>query len=215
MIRVLVVDDHAVVREGLKRIFAETPDISVEGEAGDGRTALERVGTGHYDVVVLDISMPGMSGLDLLKQLKSLKPELPVLMLSIHPEEQYGARTLVAGASGFLTKESAPDELISAVRRVSTGMKYVSKTLAEKLLDAATNKENKTLHRNFSNREFQVLCMIADGKSVKEIAEALSLSPKTVASHRSRVLHLTGLKNDADLIRYAIRHGLVTPDVEV
>ena len=209
-IRLLIGDDHAVVRKGMKQILAETKDIVVADEAGDGREVLEKVRKNDFDMVLLDISMPGRDGLEVLKELKSLRPKLPVLMLSMYPEEQYAVRSLRSGASGYLTKDSAPDELISAIRKVSSGGKYVSASLAEKLaLKLGANVE-KPLHEALSDREYQVMCMIASGKTVKEIGEELSLSVKTVSTYRSRILDKMRLKGNAELTRYAIDNKLVS-----
>jgi DNA-binding NarL/FixJ family response regulator len=209
MIRVLIADDHAIVREGLKQIVADTPDIIVAGEAKDGHEALDMISKNNYDVVLLDISMPGISGLDVLKQLRSQKPQLRILMLSIYPEEQYAVRTLKAGASGYLTKESAPDELVAAIRKVSQGGNYVSHSLGEKLVANLRRDDSKQPHEALSDREFQVMRMIASGKKGKEIAEELLLSVKTVSTYRRRVLDKLGIKNNSALIRYAMQNHLL------
>jgi two-component system invasion response regulator UvrY len=209
MIKIFIADDHAIVREGLKQIVAETTDMAVTDEADTGHEVLEKVSENDYDVVVLDITMPGLNGLDALKQLRSQRPDLPVLVLSIHPEEQYAVRVLKAGASGYLTKESAPDELISAIRKVSMGGKYVTPSLAEKLASDLVADGKKPLHETLSDREYQVLCMIASGKTVTEIAEELFLSEKTISTYRSRILEKMKMKTNAELIHYAIKHGLV------
>jgi two-component system invasion response regulator UvrY len=209
MIKILVADDHAVVREGLKQILSETPDMVVAAEASSGQEVLNKVRENNYDVVLLDISMPGRGGLDVLKQLKDEKPGLPVLILSIYPEEQYAVRALRAGASGYLTKESASDELIAAIRKISQGRKYVSASLAEKLaFDMEINAEKPT-HEMLSDREYQVMCMIAKGKTIKEIAGELSLSVKTISTYRSRILDKMRMKNNAELTHYAIKNKLV------
>ncbi len=210
MIRLLIADDHAVVRKGMKQILADTRDIVVADEAGNGREALEKIRKNDYDMVLLDISMPGRDGLEVLKELKNLKPKLPVLMLSMYPEEQYAVRSLRSGASGYLTKDSAPDELISAIRKVSAGGKYVSASLAEKLALKLGADLEKPFHETLSDREYQVMCMIASGKTVKEIGEELSLSVKTVSTYRARILMKMRLKSNADLTRYAIDNKLVT-----
>lgn len=207
--KILIADDHVIVREGLKQIVAETSDMVVADEAGSGHEVLNKVLKNDYDVVVLDITMPGMNGVDILNQLKNQRPELPVLILSIHPEEQYAVRVLRAGASGYLTKESAPDELIAAIRKVSAGKKYVSSSLAEKLAFELETDTEKPLHETLSDREYQVMCMIASGKTVKEIAEELFLSVKTISTYRARILKKMIMKNNAELTYYAIKHGLV------
>jgi two-component system invasion response regulator UvrY len=208
MIKVLIADDHAIVREGLKQIVADTPDIIVAGEAKDGHEALDAISKNDFDVVLLDISMPGMSGLDVLKQLKSQKPHLRVLILSIYPEEQYAVRTLKAGASGYMTKESAPDELVAAIRKVSRGGNYVSHSLGEKLVDNLRRDDSKQPHETLSDREFQVMRMLVEGKKGKEIAEELLLSVKTVSTYRRRVLDKLGIENNSALIRYAMQNRL-------
>jgi two-component system invasion response regulator UvrY len=209
MIRILIADDHAIIREGLKQIISETPDMTVADEAIDGHEVLSKALKNDYDVVVLDITMPGRNGLDVLKELKKQKPELPVLVLTIHPEEQYAVRVLKAGASGYLTKESAPEELTAAIRKISEGKKYVKSSLAEKLVSDLNVDTEKPLHNALSDREFEVMCMIATGKTVKQIGEELFLSEKTVSTYRSRILEKMGMKNNAELIHYAIKHGLV------
>ncbi len=208
MIRAFIADDHAIVREGLKQIVADTPDIEVAGEARDGRQALDAISSNNYDVVLLDISMPGMNGMDVLKQISSRKPHLPILVLSIYPEEQYAVRALRAGASGFLTKDSAPEELIEAIRKVATGGTYVSRSLGEKLASRLRADTPKLPHEILSDRELEVMRMIASGKRVKDIADELFLSVKTVSTYRRRLLDKIGVKNNASLVRYAIQHHL-------
>jgi two-component system invasion response regulator UvrY len=209
MIKILIADDHAIVREGLKQIVAETTDMVVADEASAGHEVLAKVSEKEFDVLVLDITMPGTNGLDVLKQLKSQKSDLPVLVLSIHPEEQYAVRVLRAGAAGYLTKESAPDELITAIRKVSMGRKYVTPSLAEKLAFDLEPGAEKPLHEFLSDREYQVLCMIASGKTAAEIAEELFLSKKTISTYRSRIVEKMKMKSNAELIHYAIKHKLV------
>jgi two-component system, NarL family, invasion response regulator UvrY len=209
MIRVLLADDHAIVRTGLREILEETGDITAAGEASNGQEVLARVREHDYDVVVLDMSMPGRSGIELIRQVKSEKPKLRILVLSMHSEEQYAVRTLKAGASGYLTKESAADELVAAIRRIAAGGAYVTPETAQRLaLDLGATSEAPP-HTLLSDREFQVLQMIAGGKSVTEIARQLTLSVKTVSTHKSRILQKMGLANQAELIRYAIRHKLI------
>jgi len=209
MIRVCVVDDHAVVREGLKRIIAENPGMAVTAEAGDGVEALRVIQSEPCDVVLLDITMPSKNGLDVLKQIHAETPRLPVLVLSMHAEDQYAVRVLRAGASGYLTKESAPAKLVQAIRKVVRGGKYVSTTLAEKLVFDLDSRSAKSPHEVLSDREYQVLCMIASGKTVTIIAEELALSVKTVSTYRARILEKLNMKNNAELTRYAIKEGLV------
>ncbi|MBW2558363.1 MAG: response regulator transcription factor [Deltaproteobacteria bacterium] len=209
MIRILVVDDHAVVREGVKQILADVSDMVVKDEAGNGPTTLEKIAQNDYDVVLLDISMPGRSGLEILEDIKSRHPKLPVLILSMHPEEQYAVRALRAGASGYLTKASAPQELIGAIRKASSGGKYVTTSLAEKLaLELGTDTE-KLPHERLSNREHQVMLMLAGGKSVSEIAENIFLSSKTVSTYRTRIMDKMGMKKNAELTLYAVHNNLI------
>lgn len=208
MIKVLLADDHALFREGLKQILADTPDIVVAGEAGNGHETFVKVRSESWDVVVLDITMPGMHGLDVLKQLQRECPRLPVLVLSMHSEDRYGARVLRAGASGYLTKDSAPDQLIEAIRTVARGERFLSHSLLQHLAfekDAGLEKPHEIL----SDREYQVMCMIAAGKGITEIAGELSVSPKTVSTHRARILEKTRTRSNADLTRYAIENGLI------
>jgi two-component system invasion response regulator UvrY len=209
MIKIIIADDHAIVREGLKQILYETKDLSVTDEAKNGGELLERLRNRKFDIVVLDISMPGINGLDTLKQIKSLSPGLPVLVLSMHPEEQYAIRALKAGAEGYLTKESASDELIIAIRRIASGRKYISPTLAEKLAIDLDVSRAMPLYETLSDREYQVLCAIASGRTVKEIADELALSVKTVSTYRTRILDKMHMENNAQLTHYAIQNGLV------
>ncbi len=208
MVRVLIADDHAIVRKGLQQIVKEqAPSIEVD-EAVDGAEVLEKVHAGKCDVLVLDLSMPGRSGLDILHEVRHLRPELPVLILSMHPEEQYAVRVLKAGAAGYLTKEAALDELVGAIQRVSGGGRYISQALAEKLALGLTGQLDKLPHETLSDREYTVLLRIGAGKSVGEIAEELSLSVKTISTYRARILEKLDLKSNADLIRYVIDHEL-------
>jgi DNA-binding NarL/FixJ family response regulator len=209
MIKILVADDHPIVRQGLKQILSEYPDMTVADEAGNGKEALSKVAKKDYDIVLLDISMPGRNGLDILKELKTKKPKLPVLVLSIYPEDQYAVRVLKLGAAGYLTKESVPEELVAAIRKVARGRKYVSNYLAEKLASDLEINAEKPLHENLSDREYQVMYMIASGKRLKEISEELSLSIKTISTYRSRIMDKMKMKNNAELIRYALQNSLV------
>jgi len=209
MLKILIADDHPVFRRGLKQIIAETTDIVVADEAADGLEVLNKVKARDFDLVLLDISMPGKTGIDVLAQLKYERPKLPVLMLSMHPEEQYAVRALKAGASGYLTKEGAPDELGAAIRKVSTGGKYVSASLAEKLASMVQKEGGELPHQTLSNRELRVMCLIASGKTVSEIARELSLSVKTISTYRSRILDKMKMKNNAELTRYAINNSLI------
>ena len=209
MIKVVIADDHAIVRSGLKQILADVDDIKVAGEAVNGRDALEKVQNIPCDVLVLDITMPGRSGLDILKDLKQLKPELPVLILSMHAEEQFATRMLKAGAAGYLNKEGAPDELVKAIRKVHSGGKYVSPAHAERMVSELTTDSDKAPHERLSDREYEILCAIASGKTATEIATELSLSVKTVSTYRSRILEKMNLTTNAQLTVYAIKNSLV------
>ena len=209
MINVVVVDDHAVVREGLKRIIAESGGMNVSGEAADGYEAMQVIKREPCVVVLLDITMPNKSGLDVLKELHAESPRLPVLVLSMHPEDQYAVRVLRAGAAGYVTKESAPAKLVQAIRKVVRGGKYVSASLAEKLVYDLGSETDKAPHEILSDREYQVLCMIASGKTVTQIAEELTLSVKTISTYRVRILEKLKMNNNAEITRYAIKEGLV------
>jgi len=209
MIRVLIADDHAVVRQGLKQILGDTPEMVVAGEATNGQEVLDKVRAEAWDIVVLDISMPDRSGLDILKELQSERPKLPVLVLSMYSEDQFAVRVLKAGARGYLAKDSAPDELVKAIRKVVSGGTYVSAFLAEKLAFEIGTDSSKLPHEALSDREFQVLRLIAAGKSVTEIAAELSLSVKTVSTYRARLLQKMNLTTNAELIHYAIQNRLI------
>lgn len=209
MIKILIADDHPIVRKGLKEIIEETPGMKVVDEVSNGQEVLEKIFKKDINVVLLDISMPGRSGLDILRDIKRQKPKLVVLVLSMHPEEQYAVQALKEGASGYLTKESAPDELLTALRKVSSGGKYVSSSLAEKLAYALEKDGEKPPHETLSVREYEVMRMIASGKTVTEIARELFLSPKTISTYRARILEKMRMKNNAQLVRYAIKNRLV------
>jgi DNA-binding NarL/FixJ family response regulator len=209
MIKILIADDHAVVRQGLKQILADAFDPVVFGEASQAQEALEHVWKQEWDLVVLDLSLPGRSGLDVLKELKQARPKLPVLVLSMHPEDQFAVRVLKAGAAGYMTKESAPEELVNALKKILRGGKYVSASLAEKLAFALEPDAETPLHEALSDREFQVMRLIASGKTVSQIAEELSLSVKTISTYRARLLEKMNMKSNAELTYYAIQHRLV------
>ena len=209
MIRVLVADDHAVVRRGVVQILAESPHIVVAGEASCGSEVLRAVRENDYDIDLLDIAMPGGSGLEVLKELQSLKPDVQVLILSMYPEKQYALRALKAGAAGYLTKDSAPDELIEAIERISQGSKYITRSLAQEMASELGGKAGKELHETLSDREYQVMRLLAAGKSVSEIATQLSLSVKTVSTYRTRILEKLDLKTTAEIMHYALARGLV------
>jgi DNA-binding NarL/FixJ family response regulator len=209
VIRIVIADDHPIVRAGLKQILADASDIEVVAEAGDGHEILKLIRKGNVDVVLLDISMPGLMGLDALKQMNAENPKLPILVLSMHPEEQYAIRVLKAGASGYLTKAAAPEQLIGAIRKVYRGGRYVSAALAEKLALGLKVGATGLPHENLSDREYQVLCLISSGKTVKEIAEELSLSEKTISTYRTRILEKMNMKSNAELAHYGIKNELV------
>ena len=209
IIRVFIADDHAIVREGLKQILADTKDIIVAGEAENGHDAIKSFRAAKCQVMLLDISLPDRSGIDVLKQIKKEKPELAVLMLSMHREDQYAIRSLKAGAAGYLTKQSAPRELVTAIRQVADGLKYISAALAQELANTVGEDHETALHETLSDREYQTLVLIASGKTVGAIAEELKLSAKTVSEYRARLLLKMKLKNSAELTHYAIRNQLV------
>jgi DNA-binding NarL/FixJ family response regulator len=210
LIRVLIADDHPVIRRGLRDILAESPGLVVGGEAANAAEAIAEARTGSYDVVLLDITMPGRSGIDALRDLKQDFPALPVLMLSIHPEDQYALRALKAGASGYLSKESAPEELVSAIQKVVAGGRYITASLAERLaVEFGGRAAGQAPHEVLSDREYEVLCHIGRGKTVSQIAEEMSLSVKTISTYRTRILEKLGMEHTADLIRYAIEQKLV------
>ena len=209
MLRVLLCDDHPILREGLKKILLQQPDITVVEEAGSGAEMLEKSAAVRFDVIILDITLPDMNGLDVLKALQSRGGHAGVLVLSMHPEEQYATRALKAGAAGYLQKESAPAELVSAVRRIARGGKYVTASLAEKLAFQLQEPGDKAPHELLSDREYQVLCLLASGRGIKEIASDLGLSGPTIATYRSRVMTKLDLSTTVDLVRYALTHMLV------
>jgi len=208
-IKILIADDHPIVREGFKQVLSETSDMFVSDEASNGQEALNLVHKNKYDVILLDISMPGRNGLEILKDLKSEYPSLPVLIVSIYPEEQYAVRAFRAGASGYLTKASAPNELIAAIRKVSKGGRYISSSLAEKLTYYLDADATKSPHETLSDREYQVMMMIASGRTVTEIAEELFLSAKTISTYRSHILRKMKMKNNAEIIIYAVQNNLL------
>ncbi|WP_377701545.1 response regulator [Pseudoduganella sp. UC29_71] len=209
LIKVFIADDHAIVREGLKQILADTRDIVVAGEAENGLDAVKLFRKSGCHVMLLDISMPDRSGIEVLKQVKKDKPELAVLMLSMHREDQYAIRSLKAGAAGYLTKQSAPKELVTAIRQVAGGLKYISPALAQELANHVGDDHEAPPHETLSDREYQTLTMIASGKTVGTIAKELSLSVKTVSEYRARLLAKMKLKNSAELTHYAIKNQLI------
>jgi len=209
VIEVLLADDHAIVRAGLKELLEDTGEIKVAGEATNGQEVMAQIRARSFDVAVLDMTMPGRSGIELIKQVKDEKPKLRILVLTMHSEEQYAVRALKAGASGYLTKEAAADQLVAAIRRIAGGGAYVSPETAERLALAAAPRAEAAPHTLLSDREFQVLQMIAGGRTVGEIAKRLSLSVKTVSTHKTRILQKMGFSNQAELIRYALEHKLL------
>ena len=210
MKRILVADDHTIVREGLKQILAKSGDLQVAGEAANGNDVLKLVREQEWDVLVTDMSMPGRNGIELVRLVKQARPALPVLVLSMYGEDQYAVRAIRAGASGYLNKESASDQLVTAIRKIAAGGVHVSAAVAEALVQNVRGGQRaEQPHEQLSDREFQVLRLIADGKSVGDIAAALNLSPKTVSTHKTRILHKMNMGNQAELIRYAIEHRLV------
>jgi len=209
VIGVLIADDHAILRRGLKEILEDDLQDAIYGEAGNAQQVLAEVQRYEWDLVILDITMPGRSGLDVLRDLKQLRPDLPVLVLSMHPEDQYAKRVLKAGAAGYMNKETAPKELVKAVGKVLSGGRYVSAALAEKLASDLSADTERLSHERLSDREFEVLRMIASGKTISQIAEELHLSVTTVSTHRARILEKMGMANNAELMRYAMRNALI------
>jgi DNA-binding NarL/FixJ family response regulator len=208
-IRVLIADDHAIVRQGLRQILSDTDDMEVTGEAGNGVEAVQLARQHEWDVMLMDVSMPDRNGIDALKMVRKEFPRLPVLILSMYPEDQYAIRALKAGAAGYLTKQSAPEQLVTAIRQVASGKKYVSAALALELAEAITDDSGRPAHEKLSDREYQTLCMIASGRTLTQIGEELNLSVKTVSVYRARLLEKMRLANNAELTHYALKHGLV------
>lgn len=209
MFKILIADDHAVVRRGLRQIINDEPDFEVVAEAKNGQEVLELIEQNGCDVVVLDITMPDKNGLTVLQEAKTVRPRLPILILSMHPEDQFALRALKLGAAGYLTKESAPEELVGALRKVIGGGKYISSTLAEQLVAEIGSDSPRPSPERLSEREFQVLRKIAQGKTIGQIAEEMGLSVKTVSTYRTRLLLKMKMKTNAELVRYAVQHGLV------
>jgi DNA-binding NarL/FixJ family response regulator len=209
MIKVLVADDHTLIRKGLKQILDDTEDMRVTGEAETGMQAIKMLQDGEYDMVLLDISLPDKNGVEVLKQIKLNHPQLPVLMLSMHAEDQYAVRSMKSGASGYLNKQSAPAQLVTAIRQVASGKKYISGELAEQLANGLTEGYQELLHQTLSDREYQTLCLLASGKKLSEMAEIMSLSTKTVSVYRARLLDKMKLKTNAEAIQYAISNHLL------
>lgn len=209
MINVLIADDHAVVRRGISQIISEDPEIKVLGEASNSDEIMQQLYDHEWNVIILDITMPGKNGLDALIEIKNKRPEIKVLILSMHPEEEIALRALKTGASGYLNKDSVPGELIKAIRRVYNGGKYISSNLAESIAMSIDKDHNLLPHEFLSEREFQVMCLIASGNALSQIAEELNLSVKTVSTYRARILEKMNLKSNVELTHYAIKHHLV------
>ncbi len=209
MIRVMIVDDHPIVRKGLRSELSGLPDIKVVAEAATGDEALAKARSEKPDIILLDISLPGKSGLEILQLLKNEMPRVRILVLSAYPEKQYAIRSLKSGALGYLTKESASEELISAIRKVADGRKYVSASLAELLASEINERNGAFPHERLTNREYEILCMLGKGKTLSDIADVLSISLSTVSTHRAHISAKMGLQSTAQIIRYAIEHGLV------
>lgn len=211
MIRIVIADDHAIVREGLKRIVSSIADMEVTGEAGNGTEAMQRVRELAFDVLLLDLSMPGRSGMELIKLIRAEKPQLRILVLSMHQELQYAVRAIKNGASGYLTKESAPAQLEQAIRKVASGGAFISAEVAEQLALGAMPGSQAVPHESLSNREFEVLQLLVAGISLTDIGARLNLSVKTVSTHKTNLMQKMGLQNQSELIRYALKHGLAEP----
>jgi two-component system invasion response regulator UvrY len=214
MYRVLIADDHPIVLKGLNKILEETGDIRRITEVHSGEEALARVREDKFDIVLLDISMPGMNGIETLEEIKKLKPSLPVLILTIYPEKEYALRALKAGASGYLTKKSAPAELSTAVRKILRGERYISSELADLMASNLSETTDRSLHERLSNRELQVMGMLVKGKSIKEIGAEMALSPKTISTFRSRILQKLNIESSAELVRYAVTNRMFELDAD-
>jgi DNA-binding NarL/FixJ family response regulator len=210
MLRILIVDDHAVVRDGVKTIFDERPDEAVFGESSTAQQALDLIAAENWDIVLLDISLGARNGLEILRELKHIRPKVPVLIFSMHSEEQYARRAFKAGAAGYVTKGSSRAELLQAIVKVAAGGRYVSSALAEKLVLDIERGTDRPPHEALSDREFEVMCLIASGKTVREIALLLSLSDKTISTYRARILEKMDMRTSAELTHYAIQNALVT-----
>jgi two-component system, NarL family, invasion response regulator UvrY len=208
-LRVLIADDHAIVRQGLRQILSDTTDLEVAGEADNGAAAIQLARQQAWDVMLMDVSMPDRNGIDALKMIRKEFPRLPVLILSMYPEDQYAVRALKAGAAGYLTKQSAPEQLVHAIRQVASGKKYVSAALALELADAISDDSERAPHERLSDREFQTLRLIASGKTLTQIGTELNLSVKTVSVYRARLLEKMKLRNNAEITHYGLKHGLV------
>lgn len=209
MISILIADDHPVVREGIKQIIAKSNEMKVAAEASNGQEVIEKITKNNYDIIILDIAMPGIDGFEVIKEVKKIKPNSSILVLSIYPEDQIGIRVLENGASGYLNKESAPSELLNAINKIYSGRKYISENLAQSLASRVMVNKKPYFHENLSNREYQILCMLALGKDPKEIAGRLSISIKSVRTYRERIHHKLMVKNDVELTHYAIQNKII------
>lgn len=209
MINILIVDDHRIVREGLKKIIQPEKDMVVAGQAKDAPEAVKILSSGKFDLVILDIALPGISGLELIRDVKKFQPQAKIIMLSMYPEERFAIRALKAGASGYLTKESAPEEMINAIRMVHSGRNYITAFVAEKMLAELQEPLDKAPHDKLSSREFEVMCMIGSGKAAKEISRLLNLSPQTVSTYRARIMEKMDFKNNAMIIHYVMDNWLL------
>jgi two-component system, NarL family, invasion response regulator UvrY len=208
MLEVFIVDDHAIFREGLKRVINDAPDMEVIGEAADGSEALQKILAGACDMVILDLGLPGMTGIDVLRAVKAKRPSMPVIIMSIHTEEEYAVMVLQEGASGYLTKESVPADLLGAIRKVIKGGIYVSDSLGEQFVRKFLGRAEKSLHEYLSKKEYQIFRLVVKGKLIKEIAQELSIARPTVSTYRTRILAKMKMQTNAELIRYAVKHNL-------
>ena len=211
MIRIVIADDHTLMREGLKRILEGDDEITVVGEAIDGFSVLEQVRKGGFDLLLMDLSMPGRSGIDLIRQIRKEAPSLPILVLTMYEEEQYAVRSIRAGAQGYLTKESAGAQLVTAIRRIASGRPYISMEVAEQLAMNIMAPEKELPHQQLSNREFEIFNLLAKGKTITKIGTQLHLSVKTVSTHKSRIFHKMGMHSLAEIVQYALAHHLLAP----
>jgi DNA-binding NarL/FixJ family response regulator len=209
MIKILLADDHPIIIKGLKQIIEEEDDMKVTGEAKNGNEALDLMRKNDYDIAILDITMPKKTGVEVIEEMKYLKKKIPVLVLSVHPEDQFAMRVLKTGAKGYMTKESAPENIVDAIKKIINGGKYISPTLAEKILSDINSDRDEAPHETLSNREFQIIVMIASGKTLKEIAEELNLNIKTISTYRQRILEKMNMTSNSELTRYVLDNRLM------
>lgn len=209
MIKILLADDHPIIIKGLKQIIEEEDDMKVTGEAKNGNEALELMRKNDYDIAILDITMPKKTGVEVIEEMKYLKKKIPVLVLSVHPEDQFAMRILKTGAKGYMTKESAPEHIVEAIKKIVNGGKYISPALAEKILSDMNSDRDEAPHETLSNREFQIIIMIASGKTLKEIAKELNLNIKTISTYRQRILEKMNMTSNAELTRYVLDNKLM------